>query len=233
MKRFSGKCLFLGFLAMSIIYVPSAHAQSRGGGSSPGTDSFYFEETFFPEYVNKIDPVNATPTSSAVAETGLGFNTNTTLGYAISGTWLVGVTYAYRSLSTDRPEANGNDAFETSLTETKLGPTLGWLGSSFRLLATFFISGEKKYNERYFNASAGTTTDRKFTNKEISGFQIIAGYSFNINSMFSFGPSLVYTSADYAKQDGTTSPPPTTYKDLSTKGGGAELKPMISMIFKF
>ncbi len=226
MRNLRHFCTILGIFF--VLYYTPATAQSTVGGTG-----IYFEETFFPEFVDKFDPTlidAANP--NGPNDTGLGFNTNTTLGYAIVNTWLIGFTYSYKSISTERSASGTIEGLKTDLTETKLGATVGWLGTNARLLATFFLSGNKKYHEKYFDSTGAITTDRTYTNKKISGFQLTAGYSFNVFSSFSIGPSLVYTIANYAKQTMVNSVAP-PYSNLATKAGGSELKPMISMLFRW
>src|SRR4030067_1632515 len=122
-----------------------ALADQRGRGYA-GL-GIYFDETFFPVYVKENDTTSVNTVSSVTAtESGLGFNTYTTLGYVFwHNSVIFGLTYNAYSLTTKRPNiVDGDTGKKETTTESMLGPTLGWLNGRFRTLITYFVKGEKK-----------------------------------------------------------------------------------------
>lgn len=174
-------------------------AESKAAKSSGGS-GVYFDETFVPKIVERND-TQTYPTSPGTAtESGMGFDTKTTLGYIFGGAWFVGATYNNYSLTTSRPNReSGSASIDESTDLTYMGPTLGWFAGGWKVLLTAVISGEKVVHTK--NKDATTVTgDVKFTNKEGTGTQLAAGYAFPVASNFSIGPTLVYRSLTFAKQ---------------------------------
>ncbi len=224
------------YLIISILFFSSvSYAQSRSGTSGYG---IYLEETFFPVYVNENDTTAVTNSTTDVAdEKGLGFYTRTTLGYMLfGGSWMIGLTYNYYTLTTKRAAvAGGDEGLKESTNESQFGPTIGWFSGGFRTLFTFFVSGEKEFAKKNFNDAGTVTSNVMYTNKDVSGFQLTLGYTFTLWGV-EFGPSLVYSSVLYGKQKFKDKQNPgnniSTFP-LSTDNKKEELNPMISIIARF
>lgn len=186
-------------VAVMLITLPSLKAEAKSSKSSGGS-GFYFDETFFPVLVDGNETTSFTAAPGAANETGSGLNSKTTLGYVFGGSWFIGATYNYYSLTTKRSNRVGGDSGKDEKTESAyLGPTLGWLSGNWRVMATAFLSGEKTVETKNSD-NTGVTGNVKFTNKEASGFQLLAGYAFPITSGFSIGPTLAYRTLTFAKQ---------------------------------
>jgi hypothetical protein len=219
--------------AISLISSPAARAQSRGaGGATPGV-GFYFDETFFPVYVSKVDTSSVTD-SSVPTESGWGFDTRTTLGYAFWDTLLVGLTYNYYHLKTARPNVpGGTPQLDETTTHDEFGPTIGYVQSGWRALLTVFVGGKKIKKTVYSGTEESNVT---LTNKSISGFQLTAGYAFHLFSSIEIGPSLVYRSVSYSKQSNENAlNSGLSYTDttLYSKASESTLSPMISVVARF
>ncbi len=222
--------------------VQSAFAQGRSsyggsGGGKGSTYSIYFEETFFPKYVDKNDTSSQNVAPGVATETGLGFDTHTTLGYMFFGdSTLLGLSYNYYSLSTKRANVVGGDS---GLKETTLawefGPTLGYLNGGFRALIMFYVSGNKNVHTYNFDQT-GTTGDVTINNDGISGFQLTVGYTFALWGDLEIGPALLYKSLTYKKQSKTNVISPIeNYPDSSLYSSAVdhEIEPMLTLLCKF
>lgn len=224
----------ISLVTISIIST-SAFAQGRGGGGG-GPSHVYFEETFFPVYVNKNDTTSVTESPGVATETGLGYDARTTLGYAFNGSLLVGFTYNMYRLTTKRANVEGGDSgFEQTTSRSEYGPTLGYLNGGFRLLGTVFLGGSQQIDTRNFDA-VETTGDVTIKNTELQGFQLTTGYSFRVFSSTEIGPSLVYRSVNYKTQSKTNRlNTAENYEGtpLFSKANDATLSAMLSLIARF
>lgn len=215
MKRSSSIAGFLlSFFALFLFLTPEGRAQSRGGSSGSANDGFYFEETFFPVYVSKNDavsPAGGAPDRAVPTESGLGFDTNTTLAYIWSSV-LIGVTYNYYQLSTKRPRTADYEGLKTKTDRQAWGPSLGYFLGSWRIMFTYFIDAKKKYTQTYTDPSTGdVTTDEVYNNTDGKGFQVALGYDFDLGAGFGISPTLIYRKLSYEKQSldvrtGSTTP---------------------------
>lgn len=212
-----------------------AQAQSRGGGAG-GSGPFYFEETFFPVYVNRTDTRSVTEAPGVAPETGLGFDFRTTLGWAFWNQMLVGFTYNMYTLNTKRAAVSGGDSgLNESTSRSEFGPTLGYLNGGWRVLFTYFISGQSEVATKNHD-DTGTVGDVTIKNSEMTGFQFTAGYSFNVLDNLQIGPTLVYRSVSYKKQskvNALNSIENYTDAPLYTKYQDSTLNPMLSIVVRF
>jgi hypothetical protein len=219
-----------------VFVIVLASLTSAFAADSKGSTGFYLDETFLPKLVDKNDTTSYTDTPGAASETGLGFDTKTTLGYVFSGSWFVGATYNSYSLTTSRSNRVGGDSGLDETTELNyLGPTLGWLTGGWRVMATAVISGEKVVNTKNKNET-GITGNTKFTNKEASGMQLLLGYTYPVSSSFGIGPTLAYRSLTFAKQSKVNRLNSTeNYSNTSLFSASTEtnLDIMVSMVFRF
>ena len=175
-------------------------AESKSSAKSSSGGGVYFDETLVPKLVERNDTQSYKDAPGTATESGLGFDTKTTLGYIFGGSFFVGGTYNNYSLTTTRPNRVGGSASLDESTETTyLGPTLGWFTGGWKFLLTVVISGEKIVHT-VNKDNTGVTGDVKFTNKEATGTQLAVGYGYPVSSNFSVGPTLVYRSLTFAKQ---------------------------------
>ncbi len=224
--------LFFSFLVGAAL---PAHAQYGSSSTSSG-GPYYFEETFFPVYVDKNDTTSITTSPGVATETGLGFDLRTTMGYVFWDALLVGLSYNYYSLSTSRPNVQGGDSgLKETTSDEKFGPTLGWINGGFRSLFTFFVSGSKEVHTKNFDATS-TTGDVTITNRNISGFELTLGYTFQLWSVMQIGPSLIYSSVEYAKQSKLNRLNATENYSNSTLYSSnkySDLRPMLTLLVRF
>ena len=226
------KHLFLFYIILALSLV--AHADQRGNGSRGGALGIYFDETFFPVYVNKNDTTSITAPPGVATESGLGFDTYTTLGYVFwNSRALFGLTYNVYSLQTKRANVEtGDSGLNEKTKDIKFGPTIGWFNGGFRVLFTFFVSGEKELHTIHFGSS---TEDKKITNKEMTGYQLSFGYNFPLWAGFEVGPSLNYISVEYKKQSYVDALNPINNYNVTLYSPyvHSEIKPMISLVGRF
>jgi hypothetical protein len=220
---------------LTFILTPPAFAQSRGG-SAGGDSPVYFEETFFPVYVNRNDTRSVTDSPGVATESGLGYDFRTTLGLTFWDQLLVGLSYNIYHLNTKRPNVvNGDSGLNETTNRSEFGPTLGYMNSGWRLLLTFFMSGSQQIQTQNFD-NTGTTGDVTIKNTGLSGFQVTTGYTFSLGSGFELGPSLVYRSVSYAKQSKVNALNSTENygsTSLYSKSVDATLNPMVTIIVRF
>jgi hypothetical protein len=218
--------VFISTLTGSVVL-----AQSHGGSGG----NIYIEETFFPKYVDKNDTTSITGSPGVASETGLGFDTRTTLGYVFGQSFLFGLTYNNYSLATDRKNVSGGSpGLKQTTAENQFGPTIGWLNGGFRATFTMFMSGNKEVRTANFDAT-GTTVDATIKNDGLSGFQATVGYTFGLWGM-ELGPSLAYTSISYSKQSNLDKfTPGNNYSNtkLFSKTVDNNLSPMLTLIVRF
>jgi hypothetical protein len=225
-------CLILAYIIPGI-----ALAQARGGGGASGGSEWYFEETFFPVYVNKTDTTSVTTAPGVAAETGLGYDFRTTIGYTFFGQALLGLTYDMYHLTTKQSAVSGGeDGRNETTARTEFGPTVGYVNGGWRVLMTMFMSGSKQVDTKYTDAAGVVTGDTTFKNTGISGFQLTTGYAFEMFSNTQVGPTLVYRSVSYSKQSKTNRLLPIENYDstsLYTKNTDTSLSAMISVVVRF
>jgi hypothetical protein len=107
-------CLFLG---------PEAKA-------ARGDSGVYFDETFFPVYVNKVES-STFPDATSAPTTGIGTDLRSTLGYVFSNKVFVGATYNLYNLTVSRDTVAGASAAlaaggeEETTSRSEFGPTVG------------------------------------------------------------------------------------------------------------
>src|SRR4051794_23797323 len=113
-----------------VLFMIPQFALARSGNAG----GIYFDETLFPVYVNRNDTGSITGPPGVATESGLGYDSRTTLGYAfLNHSLLVGATYNLYHLQTKRDYVSGGDSGLDQTTEhTEWGPTLGYLGENWR-----------------------------------------------------------------------------------------------------
>lgn len=240
--------IILGLLAFC---TPAQSFASSYGGYGRGTggakNGVYFEETFFPVYVNKNDsdipygdpPVGGSPVSngSIDTESGLGVDSRTTLGYVWQNI-LIGITYNYYNLSSSLPAASAANLGHTTTTKRyELGPTLGYFLGNWRFAFTYFMDATKTVEYKAFDPTGVDSTDNIYQNTGASGYQLAVGYDFNIGAGFGISPTLVFQQLSYSKQSMTDniagSSDSYTSQTLQTKALDNELLPMITVNVMF
>ena len=234
--------LVTAVIAVSVTWLPQAQAQARGGGggaSAPGGSHFYAEETFFPVYVSKNDANNSAggaASKNVPTESGLGLDLRTTLGWQINN-WVFGLTFNYYSVGTSRSVTPDYEGKKTSNSRQEFGPTVGYFLNSWRFALTYFLIANKTVTETYTDpVTLAPSTDETWKNTGGTGFQLAVGYDFDLGSGFGISPTLAYRSVKYSKQSltvrtGSDTPYATT--SLQTKAIDDELKPMITVIYRF
>jgi hypothetical protein len=208
-----------------------------GSAQSGGSSGASVEISLLPVLVNRNDTRSVTTAPGVATEIGFGYDTRTTLGYEFAGrNWLVGLTYNLYSLKTKRGFVEGGDSgLDESTDNTQWGPTIGWLPGNWRLLLTYFTSGKKTVQTINEDAS-GKTGDVTITNTSLSGFQLSAGYAFQISQQILLGPSLIYRSLTYSKQSKTNALNSfENYEDVSLASAHVEatFDAMFTMVFQF
>ena len=207
-------------------------AQTRTG---PG---FYFEETMFPVYVNRNDTqsLSGSGDPGVATESGLGYDLRSTLGYVFDKAWLLGVTYNLYHLQTKRSYVSGGSSgLDETTDRNEWGPTIGWVPGNWRLLFTLFTFGKKKV-QTINDDNTGITGDNTFTNTGLTGYQLMAGYTFQVTSSFGMGPTLVYRNVSYSKQAKTNALNSVeSYEETSLTSAAVEgtLSAMFSLVFQF
>jgi hypothetical protein len=218
------------FLA-SLLFGSFAFAESSMGGHG-----IYFEENLFPVFVNRNDTGSITDSPGVATESGIGYDSRTTLGLVLGSHFLVGATYNTYHLQTKRDAvASGDSGLDETTEKNQFGPTIGWLGNNWRFLVTYFTTGKKTVDTKNFDSTA-TTGDVSIINTDGSGYQALLGYSFVISKSFAVGPSLVYRSVSYAKQSKVNRLNETeNYEDVSLYSNSVEstLTGMLSLSFWF
>ncbi|MBX3023160.1 MAG: hypothetical protein KF799_15910 [Bdellovibrionales bacterium] len=224
--------------ALGFLLLISGHtfAQTRSSAGSGGDKGFYLEETFFPVYVNKNDTRSVTTSPGVATESGLGYDFRTTIGYTFFGQALLGFTYNLYALNTKRAYVSGGDSgLDETTSRSEYGPTIGYLHGGFRFLATLFLSGSQTVATKNAD-NTGITGDISIKTKEMSGFQITAGYTFGMFSNVEVGPSLVYRTVSYKKQSKTNNLNASeNYSDASlfSKAQDATLSPMVTLLIRY
>jgi len=107
---------------------------------------------------------------------------------------------------------------------------------SWRFLFTYFMTAEKSLKNKLVVSDGTLSTDETFINLDGKGIQIAINYSLNLGGGFEIGPSLIYRSVSYPRQTRevrTGSIPPYTNLKLVTPAIDAELKPMITVVYRY
>ncbi len=227
------KQFFVVASAFFVILLP-AFAQSKSGKS--GASGFYVEGTFIPKVVGFTDTTSFPGTPGAAKETGSGIDSKATFGYVFGGAWFVGLTANSYSLATKRSNRIGGDEGLKQKTESsQVGATVGYLNNNWRFMLTSYLSGEKSVHTKGFDET-GPTGDLTFKNKDVTGNEIIFGYTFPVSANFGIGPSLVYKSISYGKQSKVNQLNPTEnypYTSLFSDATETNLDILISLVFRF
>lgn len=223
-------------LLICLTFGLSQFATAGERSTTADSGSFYIEETFFPVYVKKNDAQSSaggSTTKTIPTESGLGYDFRTTMGYVWSNI-VFGATFNYYSVNTSRPLTSDYEGLKTSTTKTDLGPTVGYVLGGWRAMFTYFIYATKTFHETYTDPSSGAvTTDNNYKNTDGSGFQFEITYGLNLGEGFSIGPTLIYRDVSYKKQ--SLSGGSNSYSASSTTSTpvDAELKPMVTLSFRF
>jgi len=231
MKQFP----FLPFLLASFCILSSLPSFAAPGNAS----GFFFDETFVPVYVNKNDVESLTPgdNTQVATESGLGFDTRTTLGYTFSSQFIIGLTYNMYSITTSRDAVNGGlEGLNEKTQKSEYGPTVGYNFGNWRVLLTYFLSSTRQVDRKYVDSTGAATGDTTIKNTNGSGFQAALGYNYALGSHFEIGPSLIYRSVSYSKQAKTNrlnSSEDYDATELSTKALDSGLTPMITIQMRF
>lgn len=228
---------FCYFVCLCLLSLSATQAQAQSAQGS----GFYFEETLLPVFKNENSTRSASVggDNSAAAESGFGYDSRTTLGLVLGRGFLVGATYNMYQLATKRDATTANESNDETVKSSEYGPTLGWLGSNWRFLFTYFTSGNRSDDEKHADATGAVTGDQSISNNEMMGYQVLVGYSFMITNRLGLGPSLLYRSVSYAKQSkvnrASITPGAEDYDDLvlSDKFVRTTLDAMLSLTYRF
>jgi hypothetical protein len=224
------------FFVFAVLLILLLQCPIRAHAASSNGRNIYFETSIFPEYVNRNDTGSITTSPGVATETGLGYDTRTSLGFVFANSLVVGATYNLYHLQTKRDAVSGGEdgLDETTHTE-QWGPMIGWLGANWRFLATYFMSGKNAVETRNFDTSE-TTGDVTITKTKISGYQLAAGYSFYLTPSFALGPTVIYRNITYANQSKTNRLNSNEdYSDVSLYSNSTEatFKLMLTLAFQF
>jgi hypothetical protein len=222
--------------AQAVVGSAAAFQNPRSSTDGLNPSAIYFEETFFPVYVNHNDTRSVTGQPGVATESGLGYDLRTTLGYALWGKFLLGITYNLYHLNTKRPNiVGGSNGLNETTDKGEYGPTLGLLSHNWRAMATVFLGGSQSVRTKNQDAS-GLTGDVTVKNSAMQGFQLSAGYAFNLSQTVQLGPSVVYRYVSYTKQSKVNQlNGAENYSDvhLNSKTVDSTLSPMISVLIRF
>lgn len=205
-----------------------------------GHAQVYFEETFFPVFVSKNDADNfagGALDKNVATESGLGYEAHTTLGYVLWNQMLVGLTYNLYDSKTSRGRTANYEGIKTTTQKNEWGPTLGYFAGNWKFLLTYFIDAEKEMSQKYTDVNTGETAiDELRKNTEGTGFQFSVSYGLQLGAGFQIGPTLIYRSVTYAQQSftvktGSSTPYPSS--KLQTKAMDTDLKPMITLSYRY
>ena len=192
--------------------------------------------TFAP-LITSANDTSATPGAPGVNESlGLGVDARATLGYAFDGTWIAGVTYNHYQLKTTRDfRPYGVDGVSQTATHDEWGPTVGATMNGWRMLVTYFISGNQRVATRA-RSYLGTSGDVTVKNRKLDGFQIALSYTFRLTPRFEVGPSLVYRKVAYhsqAKRNAFYAPETYDYVNLFSAQRASAVTPMLTALLRF
>ncbi len=215
-------------LFIGLVLIP-AHAETR-------QKQFYLEETFFPNYVYSNDTNSVTTSPGVATESGIGYQVRSTIGYVAWGKLLLGLTYNYYNLHTNRPYiAGGDSSLDETTTKSEWGPSLGYFFGPLRLIFTYFLEGEQQVNTQNSD-DTGLTGDVTIKKNKMTGFQLTIGYAFALSQTIELGPTVVYRNVSYAEQSKVNRlSAAENYEGASLYSPAVEgtLSPMISLIIGF
>ncbi|MDZ4661384.1 MAG: hypothetical protein SGJ18_07155 [Pseudomonadota bacterium] len=209
------------------------------GLPNSGLAQLYIEETFFPVHVKKNDvlaDIGGSTTNTIATEAGIGYDFRTTIGYTFTNSIILALSYNLFSVTSSRASLGGEDAIDRTESKSELGPTVGYTLGSWRFLFTYFMTAEKSLKNKLVVSDGTLSTDETFINLDGKGIQIAINYSLNLGGGFEIGPSLIYRSVSYPRQTRevrTGSIPPYTNLKLVTPAIDAELKPMITVVYRY
>ena len=207
---------------------------------STSYSQLYIEETFFPVYVKKNDvamsEIGGSVSGVVPTESGIGYDFRTTIGYTFTNNIILALSYNLYSVTSSRPSEGGQDAIERTLSKNELGPTVGYTLGAWRFLLTYFVNAEKSLKSKVTLSDGTLSTDETTTNLSGKGIQATVNYSLNLGGGFEIGPSLIYRSLSYSKQTlewRAGASIPYTNATLVTPAIDAELKPMITVVYRY
>ena len=233
----------LRFLVLPLLFTLSAHAAParsiRLGEANlleEETPRYFIDVTWAP-LLTKQNDTSATPGTPGVNEAlGLGLDARATLGYAIDGVYLVGLTYDRYTLGTTRDVRPwGADGMKQALTREEWGPTIGASLNGWRVMLTYFVSGNQRVATRGRNYNT-TTSDVTVKNRSLDGFQVSLAYTFRLTPRFELGPTLVYRQVAYHRQaraNAHQAADSYDYRPLFVAQRTAALSPMLAAVLRF
>jgi hypothetical protein len=230
-----------------IAFVAGVLLLSFASADQARASSFYLESTFFPGY-NATNPysdtsnnIQQTPFGGSTsglaqsAKTGFSIDARNTAGFKLWDRWLVGFTYDYSRTPVNVTASADNGSLNGVTKKTEYGPAIGYIGSNFRIVFTYFVGGSESYTETSTNADTTPASDLGITNHLRNGYQIVVGYAFNLSTSVQIGPSLVYRHAAYKSQDAynnldSSGNFPYSDRAFTTDSFNSNLTPMITLI---
>lgn len=204
-----------------------------------GYSQLYLEETFFPVYVKKNDlkkEIGGSVGEAIPSESGIGYDFRTTIGYTFTNGIILALTYNLFNVKSSQPQVDDEDSRERELSKNELGPTIGYTLGAWRFLFTYFLTAEKSLKDKAVLFDGTPSTDETYTNHDGKGIQLTVNYSLNLGGGFEIGPSLIYRSIEYSKQslevrNGASTP--YSKVTLATPAIDAELKPMVTVVYRY
>lgn len=215
-----------------------AAAPARGGGSG-GVGNTYLEFAFLPIVKATNDYISEGAGGGAFEGEGdpgktetTGYDLRTTLGYAIDGHWLIGLSYGMFSTTRKR---SGESTQDTQTSIKEYGPTFGVLYSGWKLAYTHLLSSEWSQSVKVMESGA-TASDYTLTDTGASGYLLNFGYNFTLTSWLQLGPSLIYRSVTYSKQTKVNRVDPSgsyTDRNFAVKATQSDIQPYFTVIARF
>lgn len=210
--------------------------------------NFYLETNIFPSYGSSnadsndghLTALGGNFASSPVnTKSGFEYDLRNTAGFKFWNWAMIGFTYNYLHNPKNADASAGNLSWAELTKKYEYGPSIGYIGTHFRFVFTYFLAGRETYSLYEYDTTGALQSGENLTNYLHNGYQFVLGYGFNITQNIQLGPSLAYRHVAYDKQDsanaGTPSDPGTNYtgKSFTFDAVEASLTPMISFIFQF
>lgn len=239
MNRFCLLAIGVSFSLISLAASRSEAATAPSRGSTGGVGNTYIEFAFMPIMKTTNDYIN-TPSGGSFPGEGdpgksntTGYDIRTLLGYAINGSWLVGLSYNSYSSTLKR---DGTTTTTASTTVSEYGPAVGVLYGGWKLAFTYLLASEWGYSVKTTDDTGATSSDYSLANKGGSGYLVNFGYNFTVASWLQLGPSLIYRNMSYSKQSRTdrfNAAGSYTDQEFATKSMQSDLQPFFTIVARF
>ena len=222
-----------------IVVISSVMSATTFANSKKGV---LLEVNFFPTLSAKNNTNNivdgTSPSNEYKVVNSTGVDTRNSFSYIFGSGLLLGLTYNSFSRAESRAASSSDDKSEITDQISAYGPSVGYAGGNWRFIYTHFISGERKHQDKQTSSAGATTFDTTNEFSDLTGYQLLIGYSFPISSWFELGTALVHQNMVFKKQAHTNALDANDSYPEKTMPSGQQLKmsswdPMISLLFRF